>query len=84
LLQGQPNRALHHALGAIIARQRPADEIVDAGIADVLLDGRIDLAQQHEIVGQRLCRSGIYDADDHDAGKTRDSRFSHQPPNSPT
>jgi hypothetical protein len=53
-LQSQPHIALHHAFGGAIALDRPAHEIVHAGIADVLDNRGIDVAQIDEIAGQAL------------------------------
>jgi hypothetical protein len=52
--QRQSDIALHHAFAGLIARERAADEIIPAGVADVLDDGRIDVAQEHEAAGQAL------------------------------
>jgi len=53
-LERKPDVALHQTFGSMIARERPADEIIEAGIADVLNDGGIDLAQEYEAAGQGL------------------------------
>src|SRR5467141_3193160 len=60
-LQRQSDGTLHHAFARLVTSERPADEIIRAGVADVLDDGRIDVAQEHEVAGQALCgcrRSG--------------------------
>jgi hypothetical protein len=53
-LQCQSDATLHHAFARLIASERPADEVIRSGVTDVLDDGRIDVAQQHEIAGQGL------------------------------
>jgi hypothetical protein len=58
LLQRQPHRTLHHAFGRAIPVDRPPHEIVDAGIADVLGDRGIDIAQIDEISRQGLRGGG--------------------------
>jgi hypothetical protein len=50
--QPQPDLARHHALAGIVTGQRTADEIVGGGIADVLDDAGIDVAQIDEIAGE--------------------------------
>jgi hypothetical protein len=52
--QLQPHLALHHAFGGVVPLERPADEIVRAGVADVLKDGGIDVAQIDKSAGQAL------------------------------
>ena len=56
--QPQADLPLHHAFGGAIAVQGTADEIVHAGIADVLDDRGIDLAQIDEAARQGLRTSG--------------------------
>src|SRR5208337_1099015 len=46
--------ALHHAFGGIVAGKTPAGEIVGAGVADVLDDAGVDVAEIDEVAGQRL------------------------------
>ena len=53
-LQPQPDFALHHAFTRIVAGERTADEIVGCGVADVLDDAGVDVAQINEIAGERL------------------------------
>ena len=53
-LQPQADFPLHHALGGAVARERPADKIVRAGISDVLDDGGVDIAQVDEAAWQVL------------------------------
>ena len=55
--EAKPHVPLDHAFHRAIARNRPAHEIVYAGVADVLDDGWIDVAQEREVAGQAL-RSG--------------------------
>ena len=51
-LQQRAHFTLHHAFGGLIPLERTADEIVGAGVAHVLNDGRIDVAQIDETGGQ--------------------------------
>src|SRR6266404_844760 len=54
VFQRQCNAALHQAFGGLVTPQRPADKIIRPGVADILNDGRIDVAQKHEAAGQGL------------------------------
>src|SRR5262249_8760031 len=45
-----------NALRGLIAGKRPSDEVVGAGIADVLRDGRIDVAERDEARRQGALR----------------------------
>jgi len=60
--------SLHDAFGRLIACERPADEIVRAGIADVLDDGRVDIAQIDETTRQALRARGHRAARQSDTG----------------
>src|SRR4051794_23729502 len=65
-LQPQPNLPLHHALAGAVAGERTADEIVRGGVADVLDDGWVDVAQIDESAGKRLGVGGRDEANCHD------------------
>jgi hypothetical protein len=52
--QRQSHLPLDHAFGRLITGERPADEIIRSGIADVLDDGWINVAQIDKTAGQGL------------------------------
>jgi len=51
-LQPQPHLALHHAFAGAIAFQWMAGKVVGGGVADVLDDGGIDVAEIDEAAGE--------------------------------
>src|SRR5438876_1993305 len=57
VFQRQCNAALHHAFGSLVTPERPANKIIRSGVADILNDARIDVAQEQEAAGQGLCGS---------------------------
>src|SRR5262249_18034984 len=62
-----------NALRGLVAGKRPSGEIVGAGIANVLRDGRIDGAKTNEARGQSALRRGIlYHYGEHDRGSDDD------------
>src|SRR5581483_12133826 len=61
--------ALDHAFAGPIARHGTADEIVRRGVADVLDDGGIDIAQIDEAAGQGLGVSGRSEGDDSESSQ---------------
>jgi aspartate carbamoyltransferase catalytic subunit len=71
----QSHLAFHHAFGRVIARERPADEIVRSGIADVLKNAGINVAQEDKAARQRLRLGGRYPCD----GYERDHNCFHEP-----
>src|SRR5580693_4039734 len=52
--QRHSDARFHHAFGGVVTRKAAADEIVRPGVANVLNDGGIDVAQIHETARQRL------------------------------
>src|SRR3974390_1012802 len=53
-LERQADIAFDDAFGTFVTGERPADEIVHAGVTDVLADGRIDIAETDKTAGQSL------------------------------
>ncbi len=53
-LQRQSDIALHHAFASAVTGERPANKIIRPRVADILNDGRIDVAQGHKASGQGL------------------------------
>ena len=64
-----------NAFRGFIAGQRPADEIVGAGIPNLLRDGRVDVAQINEAGRQRALRRNVL----HDRDKHRCNRGAKDP-----
>ncbi len=51
----QSDVAFDHTFGSVVTPERPPDEIIRPGVADVLDDAGIDVAQKDKTAGQGLC-----------------------------